>query len=218
MNQLVYLEPNKIGATPFTTSKVISSGSGIRHDKIKKNIEHHKKDIERFGELTPYGGGLGGRGKESGYLLTEEQATFLITLLKNTDPVVRFKANLVKEFYLMRSELLRRGMAKTDRQPIRRELTDVIQSDPDHSRWDYKLYTDLAYKAVTGKNAAQIRKERGAPKTAVASDYMTAEEIKAVTKLEYQIAVLKEMGMDYEQVKLMILNRQVVGNISAKAS
>lgn len=54
-------------------------------------------------------------------------------------------------------------------------------------------------------------------KKAVASDYMTSDEIKAVTKVEYQIAVLKEMGFAYEQVKHMILNRQVVGSISAKA-
>lgn len=148
------------------------------------------------------------------YHLNEEQATLLITFLKNTEPVIQFKVKLVREFYKMRTELTKRQLYRDQLKPIRKELTDVIKDKPDSGKWDYKLYTDLAYKTATGRNAAQVRKERGADKKAKAIDYMTAEEIAAITKLQNQIGVLIDMGMDYYQIKAMLLNRQLVGNIA----
>jgi len=40
MSSLVFLEPNKIDATPFTTSKAVADGAGIRHDKIKTSTHY----------------------------------------------------------------------------------------------------------------------------------------------------------------------------------
>ncbi|MCL2815812.1 MAG: hypothetical protein FWD23_14550, partial [Oscillospiraceae bacterium] len=70
--------------------------------------------------------------------------------------------------------------------------------------WAYKQYTDLAYKAVTGKIARKLREERGADKKASAIDYMTADEIQRIARKQSQIAVLRDMGMEYEQIKSML--------------
>ena len=146
--------------------------------------------------------------------MNEEQATLLITYLKNTEPVRKFKKDLVKQFYLMRSELQKRQMLREQLKPIRRELTDIIKDKPDAGKWAYKLYTDLAYKTATGRNAAQLRKDRGAAKKSAAIDYMSSDEISTISKLQNQIGVLLEMGMDYRQIKMLLLNRQIVGNIA----
>ena len=217
MNNLVFLEPNKINAVPFTTSDVIAEYAQVKHHAIQQMISKHESNLKTFGQVAfemravTYARGTN---QEKIYHLNEPQATLLITFLKNTEPVVKFKTELVRQFYLMRTELQKRQIAKLDRKPIRRELTDLIQNDPNHGKWDFKIYTDLAYKTVLGKNAAQIRKERGANKNAVASDYMTSEEIRIVAKLENQISALKELGMDYQQIKMLLLNRQMVGNIA----
>lgn len=231
MNNLVFLDANKIDAVPFTTSDVIAEYAGVKHHAVQVLIQKYESDLKEFGLVAfemranetvevssfemrkPSQRNKGGR-PELIYHLNEQQATLLITYLKNTDPVRAFKKELVRQFYLMRTELQKRQIAKLERKPIRRELTDTIQNDPDHGKWDFKLYTDLAYKTVTGKNAAQIRKERGAGKKDVASDYMTAEEFAAIARLEYQMAALKDLGMDYQQIKMLLLNRQVVGNIA----
>ena len=149
------------------------------------------------------------------YHLNEPQATLILTFLKNTLPVREFKKNLVRQFYAMRNELLRRQIERATLKPVRREMTDVIQ-EYDDGRWSYKKYTDLAYKSVLGKNAAQIRKERGALKTAKAVDYLTADELAAVTKGTYQIAVLLEKTQDYELVKSLMLSKAVL-TLQAKA-
>jgi hypothetical protein len=65
----------------------------------------------------------------------------------------------------------------------------------------FLVYTDLIYKIVVGKNAAQIRKERGAAKKAKAIEYMTSDEMERIAKLTNNISVLIELGNDYYAIK-----------------
>jgi len=210
MTDLVFLEPNKIDSEPFTTSDIIAGHADINYRSVQRTIENQIERLERFGvmrfEITlPEKGSKGGRPKKV-YKLNEQQATLLITFLKNNDKVAEFKVELVRQFFAMRSELNRRHIERAQLKPIRREMTDVIQQVTD-SKWAYKLYTDLSYKLAVGKIAAKLREERGAPKNAVAADYMTANEIHDVAELQYRIAVLLEMGMDYTTVKDTLANR-----------
>jgi phage regulator Rha-like protein len=217
MNDLVFIDPAKIGAVPFTTSDVIAEFAKIKHHAVQQMISKHETSLKAFGQVAfemravKYARGTN---QEKIYRLTEEQATLLITFLKNTEPVIRFKTELVRQFYLMRTELYKRELRIADRKPVRLSLTDAINEDPDHGKWDYKTFTDLIYKVVTGMNAAQLRKERGAKKDDTASDYMTAAEIEAVTKMEGQVAVLKQLGMDYCQIKALLVNRQALGKLA----
>ncbi len=217
MNQIVFVNPNRIGGTPFTTSDVIANCASVRHHAIQVLISKYEEDLKEFGRVSfemRASKTKGGIQQSKIYHLNEEQSTLLLTYLKNTAPVRSFKKSLVHEFYRMRTELQRRQISKEQLKPIRRELTDIIQSNPCFNQWAYKNYTDLAYKAVTGRNAAQLRKDRGAVKKSVAIDYLTSAEIAAISKLQNQIGVLIEMGMDYQQVKMLLLNRQVIGNIA----
>ncbi len=214
MTELVFLDPNKLDAVPFTTSKVITEMTGIEHRKIKVAIRKHQEDIESFGLSASYQAESSGGRPEEIIKLNEEQATFLMTLLKNTPTVVAFKKELVRQFYAMRAELLRRQMRRAELNPIRLELTDVI-AEVDGGKWAYKQYTDLAYKSSLGKNAAQLRKERGAPQKAKAVDYMTASEIAAVSKRQSQIAVLLEMGLDYQAIKGIVSSTETAKAASA---
>ena len=215
MGDLVFLEPNCIKAVPFTTSDVIVEYAKIKHHAVQQMISKHESSLKKFGIVAFEMRKLSGAGRpETIYHLNEEQATLLITFLKNTETVIDFKVELVKQFYQMRSELQKRQIGKLELRPTRKTLTDEIQDNPEHNKWDYKLFTDLAYKMATGKIAVQLRKERGASKNAVALDYMTADEIVLVDKLTYKIAVLYEMGLDYYQIKAMLLNRQMAEKIA----
>ena len=215
MGDLVFLEPNCIKAVPFTTSDVIAEYAKIKHHAVQQMISKHESSLKKFGIVAFEMRKLSGAGRpETIYHLNEEQATLLITFLKNTETVIDFKVELVRQFFEMRTELQKRQISKSELRPTRRTLTDEIQGNPEHGKWDYKLFTDLAYKMATGKIASTLRKERGANKKAVALDYMTAEEIALVDKLTYKIAVLYEMGLDYHQIKAMLLNRQMIGKIA----
>lgn len=165
MDNIVFLESNHIASEPFTTSKVMAEVTEIAHKKMKMSITTHKTALETFGKVVPHETTSPKGQTEVSYKLNEQQATLLITLLKNTPVIVAFKTELVRQFYAMRSELHARHIRRSELKPVRREFTDVIQ-EVDGSRWAYKLYTDLSYKMTLGKTAAQIRKERGAPPNA----------------------------------------------------
>ena len=206
MCEVVFLEPNKLDAVPFTTSEVIAEFAGVKHHAVQQLITKHETDFKEFGQVAfemravTYSRGTN---YEKIFHLTEEQATLLMTYLKNTPQVRAFKKELVRQFYAMRRELVKRELERAKLTPIRRKLTDVIQ-ETDSGKWAYKQYTDLAYKSAIGKTAAQLRKGRNAPKKAKAVDYMTADEITAVSKRQSQIAVLLEMGLDYQAIKRIV--------------
>ena len=208
MSELVFLEPNKLDAVPFTTSEVIAEFAGVKHHAVQQLITKHETDFKEFGQVAfemravTYSRGTN---YEKIFHLTEEQATLLMTYLKNTPQVRAFKKELVRQFYAMRRELVKRELERAKLTPIRRKLTDVIQ-ETDSGKWAYKQYTDLAYKSAIGKTAAQLRKGRNAPKKAKAVDYMTADEITAVSKRQSQIAVLLEMGLDYQAIKRIVVD------------
>jgi phage regulator Rha-like protein len=210
LGDLVFLKPDYIKSVPFTTSDIIAEYAKIASRSVYLLIEKHMTSLEKFGrvsfEMTPFET-KGGIQDKKIYHLNEEQATLPITFLKNTEPVINFKVELVRQFYEMRTELQKRQIGKVQLKPTRRTLTDEIKENPEHSEWDYKLYTDLAYKIATGKIASQLRRERGATRKAVALDYMTSDEIALVEKLTYKIAVLYEMGFNYYQIK-DVLNKK----------
>ncbi len=217
MNQLVFVQSQSMNEMPFTTSDTIAEYAGIKHHSIQQMIAKHETSLKSFGlvafEMRAVKKSRGVK-YEKLYHLNEQQATLLITFLQNTEQVIRFKTELVRQFYQMRTQLQARQIAKADRKAPHRSLTDAIQSDPNHSKWDYKLYMDLVYKTVLGKTASKIRKERGAEKNAAASDYMATEEIKAIARLEDQVAALIDLGMDYQQIKNLLLNKQAMKNIA----
>lgn len=107
MSNLVELKGNDV----FTTSLVIAEGTGVAHRKLKVTIRKYESEIKSFGLLASYGAESTGGRPEEIYRLNEEQATFLITLLKNTDAVVAFKVELVRQFYSMRRLLLERQIS-----------------------------------------------------------------------------------------------------------
>ena len=215
MNDLVFLDPNRLDAIPFTTSKVIAEVTGMNHRRVKDAIRKHESTFLEFGLLGAYETESSGGRPEEIVKLNEEQATFLMTLLKNTPIVVAFKKELVRQFYAMRRELVSRQVNRAKMLPTRRDLTDAIRDcipeSPHKGMW-YKHYTDLAYRAAFGMSAAQLRKARNAPKGSVAADYLTAEEMDNVVRITKQIGVLVEMRMDYQQIKRMLLQQRLAAS------
>lgn len=213
MGDVVYLMPST--GEPFTTSDIIADCTGNSYRSVLRTIERHMERLEKFGwvrfEITPLET-KGGVQNHKVYHLNEPQATLLITFLKNTDIVADFKVELVRQFYQMRRELEVIKGTKEERKSIRRGMTDAIKALPDspHKCFKYRQYSDLAYKSALGKTAKQIRTERGAPKKATASDYLRAEELAAVVNMENRIAVLLDIGMDYQQIKANLFHAPVL--------
>lgn len=108
--QLVFVQNGQA----LTTSEIIAQGVGIEHRAILQTLRNYKADFETFGILTfetqkPSDAFEMRRGciKEKVVaLLSEQQATLLVTYCKNTEVVRKFKVALVKAFYKARQAQL----------------------------------------------------------------------------------------------------------------
>ncbi len=96
MNKLVRLENNK----PITDTLIISKGVGNHHKNVMELLKNysHTKTLSTFQTAKVSNGG---RPVEYAKL-NETQATFLITLMKNSEIVVEFKEKLSNAFIQQR--------------------------------------------------------------------------------------------------------------------
>lgn len=128
MNELVLAKGNEI----FTNSEVIAIGTNNKHQNMRELIRKYENEFKELGGIR-----LKRRGKEGTsdysvyYELNEQQATFLMTLLRNSGVVVRFKLELTKEFFRMRQFILEKQSAEWQQsrltgKQVRKEETDVI--------------------------------------------------------------------------------------------
>src|SRR5665648_8849 len=204
MNNLVFLEPDDLNEIPFTTSKVIAEHGRVQHETVVRLISKYENDLKEFGILRFEIGEIKGRGQpEKVYHLNEQQATLLITYMKNTLPVRQFKKALVRQFYIMQKELISRKVTRQIGKQAREALTNAIQGLPEspHKQMKYKHYTDLVYKIVFGKNTKQLKEQFGLDKSGNVRNRFTASELEGVERLERQVSSLIALDYDYQAIK-----------------
>ena len=131
MNELVRIKKDEV----YTDTFIIATGTENQHESIKRLISSYEKQFLSLGTLPILNREINraetrGR-KEEIYELNEPQATFLMTLLRNSEVVVEFKLKLVTEFFRMRRFIMERQTAEwqTSRvvgKEIRKQETDII--------------------------------------------------------------------------------------------
>lgn len=182
MDNLVILKGNDV----FTNSWVIAEGTGNSHRAIKSIVDKYSDDFKEFEKLSYHSkwfenekqkkifsdnskGVSREKTKIEVILLNEPQATLLITYLRNTEQVRRFKKNLVFEFYRMRDFIREKQTPawQESRQTgitTRKKETDAIKrlceyataQGSKHPERLYTAYTKLANKAagITNRTTA----------------------------------------------------------------
>jgi len=92
----------------YTTSEIIAEHAQVQHHTITRLIQQHENDFNDFGRVRfeiDTRNTKGGKQNVKVYCLNEQQATLLMTYLRNNDAVRAFKKELVRQFYAMREIL-----------------------------------------------------------------------------------------------------------------
>jgi len=158
MSELVVIEKNEI----YTTSLIISENINIEHKSVVKLIKDYSH-IEELKRLAVAKVSTKGRAIIN-YLLTEEQALILVSLMNNTPEVIKFKVGLVKAFIKYRKLASQLLVQKSNQEHIekrketkimRRECTDVIQkfvayAENQGSKSATKYYMNFTKMELTG--------------------------------------------------------------------
>lgn len=198
--ELVYMDGKK---EPYTTSAIIAECAEVKHRHLKILLNKHREDFESFGKvqfkISPSESGQNVRD----YILNEQQATLLITYLRNTEPVKEFKKNLVKAFFEMREELSKRYLQRELEKPKRKTktLTEAIKSWEKAPQHAYSTLTNLLLKGATGKNKAQLMQERESEN---GIDSLTSAELTNYQRLEDMAIAMINLNMRYSEIKELI--------------
>ena len=194
--ELVYMDGKK---EPYTTSEIIAECAEVQHHTITRLIRENKTDFEALGILGFKIHILDKRGQPKKiYILNEQQATLLITYLRNTKPVKEFKKNLVKAFFEMREELSKFRLLRELEKPKRKTLHDSIETWEQAPKHAHSTMNNLLLKAVTDMNAKQLVKNR---KGFNGIDSLTSEELEQYQALEDMVIAMIELNMNYQDIK-----------------
>ena len=196
--ELVYMDGRK---EPYTLSSIISDNAGITHHAVKEQIRKHLLELEKFGKvafkMTPLESGQSKRD----YILNEQQATLLITFLRNTAPVIAFKSALVKAFFKLRNEVTEFRYQRALEKPKRKTLHDSIENWEQAPKHAHSTVTNLLLKGTTGMNKRQLVASRGG-KNGI--DSLTSQEIIRYQALEDMAIALINLNMTYQEIKDMV--------------
>lgn len=100
-----------INGEPLASTEVIARGMKQQHASVIKLVRKHQAALAGMGrvgfEIQPFAT-RGGQQTREVAMLNERQAALLISLMRNSDEVVDFKAALINEFYRMRDALAQR--------------------------------------------------------------------------------------------------------------
>lgn len=201
MYELVELKGNDV----FTNSKIISEGTENQHHAVQQIISKYEEDIKDFGALRfemrvlkheNYRGST----REKIYLLNEEQATFVITLLRNSKVVVKFKKELVRQFYAMRRFLIEKQSklwndTRISNKENRLKETDVIKMLVEYAKEQGSTHSDKLYVTYTKLAKTVIGGNR---------DNISASDLNNLTLVEniilQTIRIDMSMGMHYKEI------------------
>ncbi|HER9148737.1 hypothetical protein JavanS153_0004 [Streptococcus satellite phage Javan153] len=201
--ELVYLDGKK---EPYTLSSIIADCANISHHAVQEHIRKQQKRLERFGKVSFQMRPLPSGQQAKDYILNEQQATLLITFLKNTEQVATFKENLVKAFFEMRDEVAEFRLQRALEKPRRKTLTEAIKCWENAPKHAYSSMTNLLLKGVTGRNKTQLMKECDSQN---GIDSLTSAELIAYQRLEEMAIALINLNRSYSEIKELVFKPHI---------
>ncbi|WP_264289139.1 Rha family transcriptional regulator [Duffyella gerundensis] len=198
-----------INGTPVVSTEVIATEFGRRHDNVMQNI---RSLIE-----SRHLGGLDF--KESSYLNKQNKALpcfeltergFLIAMpFIGGDKARDGQVRLVDSFISYREKAKQEAAIQAERDLARveyRPMTNAIKTsrelegkEVDH--YHFSNEANMINRIVLGTTSAKFRKENDIGKAEAIRDYLTAEQIRAITELQRADTVFINMGWDYDKRK-----------------
>ncbi|WP_270523500.1 Rha family transcriptional regulator [Streptococcus anginosus] len=202
---LVYMDGKR---EPYTTSEIIAECAGVKHHAAQEHIRKNVKRLERFGKVSFQMRPLPSGQHAKDYILNEQQATLLITFLKNTEQVANFKENLVKAFFEMRDELAQIKLQRTLEQPKRKSLHEAIEHWENAPKHAHSTVNNLLLKGASGMNKRQLMVARNGHN---GIDSLTSDELIRYQALEDMAIAMINLDMTYQEIKTIVFRKQTQG-------
>ncbi len=194
---------------PVVNTDVVAKEFGREHYRVMASIDA----LIASGHLGPSDFGVTSytdksNRQQASYELTERGFLIAMPFIggeKARDGQVR----LVDSFIEYREKVKRESAIQAERDLARveyRPMTNAIKQSKEAEGKEAEHYhfsneANLINRIVLGTTAAKFRKENDIGKTEAIRDYLTAEQIRAITELQRADTVFINMGWDFERRK-----------------
>ncbi len=212
MRELVIMKNN----IPFTNTLVISEGIGIEHRAVISLLKKHSntRTLSTF-EMSKLS--TKGRPIEVAYL-SELQATFLISLMNNSERVIEFKERLTIAFFrqrqMLQDLLVQKNNAewlakRHETKQMRLEETDMIKKFVNYATEQGSKSAHHYYSNISRmETKALFFVEQKYPNM---RDVMNLKQLNLIEAADYAVMVALEEGMDqslnYKDIYLKAKNK-----------
>lgn len=177
-----------VGGQPVTTTPAVADGTGVDHASVIKLVRTYRTDLEEFGgvrfEIQPFETAGGTQQREIA-CLNEQQATLLMTYMRNSDVVREFKKRLVKAFWDMARQLTQPAVPQS--------LPEALRLAADLA--DQKSRAEAALAIAAPKAEALDRLETGSDGSFCLTDAAKALQVPP----RKFVAKLQQMGWIYRR-------------------
>lgn len=168
MNSLVVI----VDGEPRTSTELIAAGTNVEHRAVIQLVRAYNTDLEEFGRVTfemrmvnrPQGGGQ----PITIALLNQEQATLIMTYMRNSKTVRTFKKNLVKAFFELARQQQQSRPGYLERLPqslpdALRLAADSIELQAEHPERETGFFVHMLKSYIAaeyhGQNKAGLSRE-----------------------------------------------------------
>lgn len=184
----------------FVSSRDIAKVFGRQHKVVLNSIQSTSQFLDedfRRNNIMPSSYKNSQKKDMPEYLLT--RAGFSVVALGFTgEAAIKFRQRYVQAFEAMEAKLKSRMMAKMEY----RELTDAIKNSKEVIKpFDYSNEANMINKIVLGLNAKQFRIQNHLTNKEILRDYLTAQEILCIEKLQKYDTILIEQRLTYQERK-----------------
>lgn len=202
MQGLIFM--HGITSQPYTTADVIAKCSGVDIQSINRLTRSHKVRLEKFGKVGFEIRALPSGQKGKIWHYNEQQATVLMTYLKNTPKVLNFKDALVKAFFEQRQEIQKWHQERLLNRETNKTMAQVIHDIWPDSKHQYTNFHNLVWRVAIGYTPSQFAKASGVKDAYKA---LASEQEKRLEQTKEAIRALIIIGHDYQQVKASLMRK-----------
>ena len=191
----------------FTDSTIIAQGAEVEHRAVIQLITNHLDDVSEFGrvafQMIPFETN-GGIQKMKVCRLNEQQATFVISLMKNTKPVVEFKKELVKQFYEMKQIIEKLVKISGYNAKLNKEIKLLYENPKDY----YFINENKMINCIVTGMSSQKFKQINNIKKGTMREHFSYEQLQLLEKIiKKDIWLFKQFpNYDYKQRKNYLEN------------
>lgn len=205
----MFVEIAKVGKQerPTVTSLDVAETFGKLHQHVLRDIRElgcsEEFRLSNFGQSS-YENAQGH--KQPMFVITRDGFT-LLAMGYTGELAMKFKEAYIKQFNAMEAALQGKLIEREKGIAVRQALTKALQQSREDERMHghaYSNYTNCIYRALFGKDAAQLRRDYGLDAKDNLRDAFPQEELAAVQSMERLVSGLVDCGWEYAQIKEFI--------------